>query len=462
MTEPKLAPARQNRAWRVRRLLLTDLCAMVLALGLAWLLRWQIPSDTLYLPIEVYIPVAMLLCALLVGLFIRARLYSSAATPSLSAELFAVAGQVTLAVALFIAAAFWVRDLSLSRLLVGFTWVLLLGSLMAGRLLVRAIEAGERRRGVGLRQVWLLGRAGTDKPVLEHYQTASERQDVRITTHPLDWARLEQGVSEGQVDEVVLHAGEVTEGDIFRWGSILARSQVSLKVVPPGANLALLPVAVDPSSSVLLLEVGQGLLDPASQLAKRVLDLTLACFLLPLGLLIGAMVALLVVMTSPGAPVLFWQERLGRGGRPIRIVKFRTMVPNAEALLQEDPALRAQFEAEYKLTNDPRQTPVGRFLRKTSLDELPQLWNILIGELSFVGPRPIVPPELAKYGEYGDLLLAVMPGLTGMWQVSGRSDVSYAERIQLDMLYIERWSIALDLKILTLTIPAVLSRRGAG
>jgi exopolysaccharide biosynthesis polyprenyl glycosylphosphotransferase len=197
---------------------------------------------------------------------------------------------------------------------------------------------------------------------------------------------------------------------------------------------------------------------------KRIMDVLLSTLgivvLSPLLLFL----AVLVKCTSRG-PVLFGHRRLGEGGRSIRVFKFRSMAVNAEErlhkLLDADPALRAEYEATYKLKDDPRVTRVGRWLRRTSLDELPQLFNVLAGTLSLVGPRPIVATEIDKYGPAASGILRVPPGMTGLWQVSGRSDLDYDERVRLDMEYITHWSLWLDLRILFATIPAVLRRRGA-
>jgi len=197
---------------------------------------------------------------------------------------------------------------------------------------------------------------------------------------------------------------------------------------------------------------------------KRLMDVLLAgvgvVVLSPLLLVL----AVLVKATSCG-PVLFGHKRLGEGGRPIHVFKFRSMVVDAEARLREmldaNPSLRAEYEATYKLRDDPRVTRLGRWMRRRSLDELPQLFNVLRGDLSLVGPRPIVADEIAKYGPASAAILRVRPGVTGLWQVSGRSDLDYAERVRLDMDYITHWSLWLDLRILAATIPAVLRRRGA-
>lgn len=452
---------RAARRAHLLRLLGCDLIALALAFTLAYLLRLQLPLGILYLPLNFYIPAALLLGAVILVVFVRQRLYTRLPGRPLATELLAATGGITLAMALFIAGAFWVRDLSLSRLLMGLTWLLLVLLISAGRILARgmwraAINQGARQR------VLLVGNAIEEEAVRRIYSTAAAAGTIALEERSeADPVRLLEAVRADACDELVVHGAQLETEDIFRLGGAAARQGIALKVVPPGAALAALPVAFEAEGGVPLLEVGQGLLDPAAQLGKRLLDLTLCLLSFLPALLVALPVALLIKLSAPAAPVLFRQERLGRGGRRIRICKFRTMVPGAEALLEQDPELRKQFEEDYKLKDDPRQTPLGRFLRKTSLDEIPQWWNILVGDMSFVGPRPIVPPELAKYGAYGDLLLAAAPGLTGLWQVSGRSDVSYGERIALDMLYIERWSIVLDLQILALTIPAVLRRKGA-
>uniref|UniRef100_A0A7V4FGL3 Sugar transferase n=2 Tax=candidate division WOR-3 bacterium TaxID=2052148 RepID=A0A7V4FGL3_UNCW3 len=197
---------------------------------------------------------------------------------------------------------------------------------------------------------------------------------------------------------------------------------------------------------------------------KRYLDLLLLFFVfitvVPLFLLI-----FLAIKLSSRGPLFYKHKRVGKNGRPFYVYKFRTMVDGAEALLpkilKNNPQAREEFENGYKLKNDPRVTPIGKILRKTSLDELPQLINILRGEMSFVGPRPIVEEEKVKYGEYLPLLLKEKPGLTGLWQVSGRNNLSYEERVALDMEYIRKKSLRLDIKIILKTIPVLFSGNGA-
>ncbi|GIK59073.1 MAG: hypothetical protein HND44_11075 [Chloroflexi bacterium] len=170
--------------------------------------------------------------------------------------------------------------------------------------------------------------------------------------------------------------------------------------------------------------------------------------------------ALAVKLDSSG-PIIYRRRVLGRNGRVFDAFKFRTMYVNGDDILAQHPELKAELDRNYKLKDDPRVTKVGKLLRKFSLDELPQLFNVLFQDMSLIGPRIIAPDEIEKYGAYGPDLLAVMPGITGLWQVSGRSNTTYDERVKLDMQYVHNWSMGLDIKILFRTFPAVMKGEGA-
>jgi exopolysaccharide biosynthesis polyprenyl glycosylphosphotransferase len=196
---------------------------------------------------------------------------------------------------------------------------------------------------------------------------------------------------------------------------------------------------------------------------KRTLDVVLSVLLMIVLAPLLLAVAVAVRVNSPG-PIVFGQRRLGRHGRMFRCLKFRSMYVDAEQRLRADRRLYGQYvRNNFKLPEetDSRVTPVGRFLRRTSLDELPQLWNVLRGEMSLVGPRPIVPEELAHYNESSPLLLSLRPGLTGSWQVNGRSSVPYPERAWMELEYVQNWTIGTDVELLIRTVPAVLGQRGA-
>ncbi|HYO23669.1 MAG TPA: undecaprenyl-phosphate galactose phosphotransferase WbaP [Lacipirellulaceae bacterium] len=203
---------------------------------------------------------------------------------------------------------------------------------------------------------------------------------------------------------------------------------------------------------------------PVQQIVKRLMDLAIVA---TVGLLLSPLflaLAVVIKLSSKG-PIFYGHERVGRGNTRFRAWKFRTMIANAENLIEDylnqNPELRDEWERTHKLKQDPRVTAVGRFMRKWSIDELPQLWNVLVGEMSAVGPRPIVPNEIVKYGEHFESFCSVLPGMTGLWQVCGRNDTTFDERIRLGMYYIHHWSPSLDAYLLVRTAKTVLFSKGA-
>ncbi|MBE6364174.1 MAG: undecaprenyl-phosphate galactose phosphotransferase WbaP [Lentisphaerae bacterium] len=211
-------------------------------------------------------------------------------------------------------------------------------------------------------------------------------------------------------------------------------------------------------------EISNRLLRKQVVLQKRILEFILSAIGIVLAFIPGIFLAILVKLSSRG-PVFYRAKRLGKNGKTIYVLKFRTMNPDAddklEQLLAENPELKAEWEKNFKLENDPRITKIGNFLRKTSLDELPQFINVLKGEMSLIGPRPIVEKEVAYYGEDYKVFSSVKPGITGLWQVSGRSDTDYEDRVAMDVFYVNNWSIWMDFYIFIATFNAVLLRRGA-
>jgi lipopolysaccharide/colanic/teichoic acid biosynthesis glycosyltransferase len=202
-----------------------------------------------------------------------------------------------------------------------------------------------------------------------------------------------------------------------------------------------------------------------SRISKRAFDITFSLVVLALGLPVYLLLALCVYIASPG-PVFFSHQRIGRNRRSFGCMKFRTMVLNADKKLQDllakSPEMRQEFEETFKLKNDPRVTWVGKFLRVTSLDELPQFINVLKGEMSVVGPRPLVKDELPRYGESIDYVLSVKPGVTGLWQVSGRNDVSYEKRVQLDVAYVRKQSLIMDVILVLKTVVVMVLPKNNG
>ena len=273
---------------------------------------------------------------------------------------------------------------------------------------------------------------------------------------------FERTLTEGGVDTVVL-CGQLDEaacGRVIR-SAIAAECEVLAAVRTFEIN------GVRPSvvwrRGQPLVELRAVALRGQQLFLKRLLDVIGASVLLALLAPVLAAIAIAVRLDSSG-PAVFGQRRLGRHGRVFRCFKFRSMHADAEQRLRDDPALHAEYlRNDFKLPEDrdPRITPVGRILRKTSLDELPQLWNVLRGDMSLVGPRPIVPDELRHYGGEEPLFLSLRPGITGAWQVAGRSNLPYPGRATIELDYVQGWTLWSDLRILLLTVPAVLLQRGA-
>nr|WP_245837819.1 undecaprenyl-phosphate galactose phosphotransferase WbaP [Niveispirillum lacus] len=254
----------------------------------------------------------------------------------------------------------------------------------------------------------------------------------------------------------------ITYGDLL---SDLVRERLPFAVIPTLGGLPIL--GFDQLSFIgrdfMLLVARNNLGQPLRRLVKLVFDLMVASLLILICLPLFLVFALLV--SRDGGPVLFRHQRVGRNGRLFNCLKFRTMVPDAQQILErhlaESPAAAAEWEQNFKLRDDPRVTPIGRFLRSTSLDEVPQLLNVLRGEMSLVGPRPVTQQELTYYGRDVMFYLETRPGITGLWQVSGRSDTSYAQRVMFDIWYVKNWSLWQDIAILAKTVLVVCGRNGA-
>jgi undecaprenyl-phosphate galactose phosphotransferase len=245
----------------------------------------------------------------------------------------------------------------------------------------------------------------------------------------------------------------------------LGRRQRRIQVVPSMRGLPLYGMEVDHffGHEVLLLTVRNNLARRLPRLVKRAFDIVVSTCALILGAPLLLWIAIRVA--ASGGPIFFGHKRQGQHNKTFPCYKFRTMAPNAEQLLQDvlanDPAAREEWERDFKLKNDPRITPIGKFLRKTSMDELPQLWNVLKGDMSLVGPRPVIRAELERYGNQVDYYFEAKPGITGLWQISGRNDITYDTRVYLDTWYVKNWSLFNDIVILLRTFKVIFRRDGA-
>lgn len=364
-----------------------------------------------------------------------------------------------------------------SRLWWGMSWAMALGMLVLVRNLSRAVL---RRMGMWTRPTIIIG-VGTnasDAALALHSQpelglqvfgfvdAGASHADAVLDTQPrLPRFQMEQVAEQPGIQWVI--ALEHAQSDQREyWLRMLAQwGATDISVIPAMRGVPLHGTDMSHffSHEVAMLRMRNNLRRWPARLTKRVFDTLSALILLvllsPIMLLIGALIR------QDGGPALFAHPRVGKRGRVFNCYKFRTMVVDAEQqleqLLQQSPEMRAQWEGERKLRHDPRVSRLGAFLRKSSLDELPQLINVIRGEMSLVGPRPVVRTELPRYGDQVGYYLMVRPGMTGLWQVSGRNDVDYDSRVYLDSWYVKNWSLWYDLIILLKTVKVVFKRTGA-
>lgn len=366
-----------------------------------------------------------------------------------------------------------------SRAVFLITWVVTVVLVIVCRTVLRASFAGTRWWGV---PAVILGAGETGQLVLKTLQRspwsglkAAAILDESLADRPIDQASANECFAGGfdwapvlarnyRFSYAIVAMPEIPYKQLSALLNRYAQDFRHLLIIPDLIGMTTLGVCTRDLGGLVGLEISHKLVHRVPQMWKRTLDLVVACscalFLLPVFLLI----CLGIWLSDPG-PVFYGQRRIGRGNRTFTAWKFRSMVLNADEVLAKyllsDPELAEQWRKDHKLRHDPRITRLGRLLRKTSLDELPQLWNILRGDMSLVGPRPIVAGEVEKYGKAFDLYTKVRPGVTGLWQVSGRNNTTYQERIDFDEYYVKNWSVWLDVYILGRTIKAVLLADGA-
>jgi exopolysaccharide biosynthesis polyprenyl glycosylphosphotransferase len=350
---------------------------------------------------------------------------------------------------------------------------------LAGRYIGRRILEAARRKGRCQERVIVLGRERSVAELIREVRR-DPRAGFRVvgacldTPLPRDGKQVEgvpvyggprdviAAIRETQADTVAITAySDWDTAEVRRLGWQLEGSDVSMLVAPRITDVAGPRIHVRPVAGLPLLHVEEPELDGGRRLAKALLDRTVAAVLLLLFSPVMIAVSIAVWVTSPG-PAIFRQKRVGTRGSLFTLWKFRTMFVDAEARLAELTTENTHGEGPlFKIHDDPRITPLGKWLRRFSVDELPQLVQVLTGKMSLVGPRPPLPSEVQRYEKSVHRRLLVKPGITGLWQISGRSDLSWADTIRLDLQYVENWSLALDLSILWRTVAAVLAKRGA-
>lgn len=491
-TIPERPPRRKNPSIRIL-LLLWDALMINIAFMVAYYIRYHVQQSYnltnqnrifTYTPYEAYLFLQFsITIGLLVLLWLRGA-YRLRFTTSWVRHFSTILGATTTGLAvLTIYEYFFTQspDLLLSaangasRGLIIYTWIGVTALLVAGRLALRAGLGFAYRHGLRRARLVVIGSDRLGKMMMQHlaanpqlgYQVIGfiDAQAPSVTHFGRfkslgAISDLEEIIRRHRVDEALIALPSHQHQQIVHTVRLCERAGAEFKLIPDLYELSLSMIDMDTLEGIPLIGIKQPTIGPWIYLVKRGIDLTIATLILLLGSPIWLLAALVIKLDSRG-PVLFKQQRIGYRGRPFQVYKFRSMRQHAD---HELAALRQMNEASgpiFKIKEDPRLTRVGKLLRKTSIDEIPQLLNVLKGEMSLVGPRPPLPGEVEQYEAWEQGRLEVLPGMTGLWQVRGRSELDFDEMVLMDLYYIENWSLRLDLYILLKTIPAVLFSRGA-
>ncbi len=475
-------PPRRNVPEPAWLLPVLDFVLALVAFVVAYIARYEL---TIFRPVlEVnradfapYIPYAMIYAGLLYLAYHGAGLYKNVRGRSLAEEIYHIGTGVATATVLLLALYFAFQPLVFSRLMliyVAAATITLLGLLRTVR---RMVYAYLRSKGIGVQRVLIVGAGETGQAVL---RVMMARRDLAyypvgfVDDNPdrgsVDLGRvkglgsldnLRSTIRRYQVDLVVITIPWSYHDRIQTIVRTARKAGAEVHIVPDVFQLNMRQVQVENLDGIPLLGVSsEGEFHGTNRILKRLIDIGLIVLASPVLLLIFGLTALAIRLEGPG-PVLYRARRVGENGREFDMFKFRSMIPDAEKYQQQLIEEYGEDPRHPKIKNDPRVTYVGAFIRATSIDELPQLINVLRGEMSIVGPRPPTPDEIELYEPWHMRRLQIIPGITGLWQVSGRSDVPFDEMCLLDIYYIENWSVRMDVQILAMTIPRVLLRHGA-
>jgi exopolysaccharide biosynthesis polyprenyl glycosylphosphotransferase len=480
-------PCAPSLSLRTQRILLklwlacTDAIALAIAFQFAFWIRFDLQmtlAPEIVPPPEFYPNLIALLVPTWILVFLTFNLYNLQMTLGGSAEYAKVFNACTTCGMILIIMAFFVPHFVVSRAWLVFSW-------LSGFFLVSLTRFWNRRLVYFLRShgyfltpsaiVGINGEAAALAFDLGDWRSSGLRVLGLVSSHdnakpagdsnlPLlgNVQDIKQIIAANGIEDLIVAITSLSRDELLRLGeNVNGIPNVNLRLSSGLYELLTTGVTVKKLGTVPLLSVNKMRLTPEEIYVKTLLDYILTLIIVVAALPVYLLLSALVKLDSPG-PVFYRRRVLGVSGRQFDAIKFRTMYRNADELLRNKPELRLQLQNDHKLKNDPRVTRIGRLLRKFSLDELPQLFNVILGQMSLVGPRMITAAEAEKYGFQKLNLLTVKPGLTGLWQVSGRSDLSYDARVRLDLYYIRNYSVWLDLQILFVqTLPAILRGRGA-
>jgi exopolysaccharide biosynthesis polyprenyl glycosylphosphotransferase len=459
-------------------LLVLDAIAVNLAFVLAYYARYELQigpevAEANYAPLSDYLPILPALTLLIPATYAIFGVYRKTPYAPPIEEFVSVLQASSVGLVLALAGIFLAQNYAFSRLIFLYFWLALVVLAVLGRLAVRGLVAFLRRRGWGTRRVLVVGGGALAKTVM-HVVATEPGSGYHLVGFVHDQGEGDIGrfrclgslrkigsvIYEHRIDEVIIALPSTSHARALQITRQCDGLNVSFKLVPDLYEISLSRVNIHALRGVPLIGIRERSIHGFNRALKRVVDLTVALLCMIVTAPVFALAALAIKLDSPG-PVFFLQKRVGQDGRLFPCLKFRSMYVDAERRRRE---LLAANEADgplFKIRDDPRRTRVGRLLRRLSVDELPQLINVLRGEMSLIGPRPAIPSEVEEYEDWHRQRLSVPPGITGLWQVTGRSELPFDEMVLMDIYYIENWSLGLDLSILLRTLPAVLTGRGA-
>ncbi|MBV9614637.1 MAG: sugar transferase [Ktedonobacteraceae bacterium] len=435
----------------------------------------SISSKFTYVGIEQFASFEKSIIIGLIIIFVLRGLYKIRLTGSWFHQARTITSATTVGLTLLIAYYFIFQATNNSRLLVPFVWAAVIVVLCIARLIVAGIMGILHQLGLGTTRLLVVGSGRLAKMVMQHivanpnlgYSIVGFLNDMNEP--PGDFGRFKMlgtlndlglVIRSMFIDEVIIALPSHMNQHAIRSVKMCERLGASFKLIPDLYEMSLSRIDMETIEGIPLIGIKQVSLNTAQRFVTRMVDVCGAVLILLLGSPLWLLIALIVAVSSSG-PIIYRQWRIGWKEKPFLTYKFRSMYKNADERLA---LLLAKNEVKgplFKMKDDPRITPIGKFLRRTSLDEVPQLFNVIKGEMSLVGPRPPLPREVDQYEDWQKARLAVKPGMTGLWQVRGRSDISFDEGVLMDLYYIENWSLRLYFKILLRTIPAVIFSRGA-
>jgi len=458
-----------------------DACLFVVAFLIAYYWRYELQwlrtvEPSFMVPIRVYVPSIAALTLILVIVHWVEGAYRPTRGRGLFEDLIIAFRSIVVGIATAIVIVFLTTPSYYSRLIFAYTGVASLVLVGISRSIEHAVQNHRHRRGLGVDRVLIVGVGENGRSVIRAimarpelgYRIVGFLDDDPNKAHASigpfsglgSTEALLNVIAQEAVDEVIIALPSASHRKTLQIARAAEAAGTRVRIVPDLFQMAISSVVIENLDGIPLLGIRQPSLLDWRRVWKRLSDIVISVLTLVITAPLFLVLAIAIKLDSPG-PVIFRQTRVGSGERLFTCFKFRTMTVDAEERLNE---LRDRNEADgplFKMRDDPRRTRVGRLLRRLSLDELPQFWNVLRGDMSVIGPRPPIPAEVAQYEPWHLRRLEVPPGITGLWQVSGRSDLTFDEMVLLDIYYIENWSPLLDLRILLKTVPTMLFGGGA-